>query len=306
MKVKIDLPKYTIHDKETLKWISKSQPNLQMAEYIENLLIRSNVDYEQADLGSNRIVTMMEIDGIRCAYLRFINYPGQFNIRDVMRDNDAEFAFCNWIVEDQKTIPRLINIGPMVFGYHAGVFGQPITWELYDKMCAETCYKAVGNKIFTYFDTSREFPEDPAYPLLGTYRRVWKEISKTMDGYEIDSAPTIPMKIIERVNDCMVAVTAPGTMPLQPDRTLMLLLSCGCGVITPRIPEVFHNEQLVEGVHYIACKEDYSDVADIIKEIDGRHEMLTQIGFNAKTWFRRNMTPNAIWSLIKKSVFAKL
>jgi len=306
MKVKIDLPEYKIHDKDTLKWISRSQPNLQMMEYIENLLIRANVDYELADLGSDKIVTMMEIDGVRCAYLRFINYPGQFDIRDVMRDHDAEFAFCNWIIEEQKTIPRLINIGPMVFGYHAGVFGPSITWELYDKMCAETCYKAVGNKIFTYFDTSREFPETPVYPLLGTYRKVWKETSKTIEGYVIDSSPTMPVKIIERVNECLVGITAPGTMPEQPDRTLMLLLASGCGVITPKIPDVFHNEQLVDGIHYISCREDYSDIAEILKEVDGRHEMLTQIGFNARTWFRRNMTPGAIWNLIRKSVSGKL
>lgn len=306
MKVKIDLPKYTIHSKETLEWISKSQPNLQMAEYIENLLIRANVDYELADLGSNRIVTMMEIDGVRCAYLRFINYPGQFDIRCVMRDNNAEYAFCNWIVGDQMSIPRLINLGPMVFGYHSGVFGYPITWELYDRMCSECCYKAIGNKIFTYFDTNRYFPETPDYPLLGTYRKVWKEISTTIDGYVIDSNPTPPIKIIDRVNDCLLAVTAPGTMPLQPDRTLMLLLASGCGIITPKIPDVFHNEQLVDGIHYISCKEDYSDVVDIIKDVDGKHEMLTQIGFNAKTWFRRNMNPSAIWNLICKSVVNKL
>jgi len=306
MKVKIDLPRYAIHNKEELAWISRSQPTLQLTEYMESLLIRANVDYEIADLGSNKVVNMMEIDGIRCAHLRFINYPGQFDIREVMRHNNAEYALCNWIVGDQKSIPRLINIGTMTFGYHGGVFGHPITWELYDKMCAECCYRAVGNKILTYFDASRKFPESQDYPLLGTYRATWKEVSKNIEGYVIDSDPTAPSKIIDRVNDCLVAVTAPGTMPLQPDRTLMLLLAAGCGVITPKIPDVFHKEQLVDGIHYISCKEDYSDVADIIREIDGRHEMLTQIGFNAKTWFRRNMTPNAIWNLIVKSVTNKL
>jgi hypothetical protein len=70
-------------------------------------------------------------------------------------------------------------------------------------------------------------------------------------------------------------------------------MAFGCATISPYLPEILPFDQTLHpGIHYLVCKEDFSDVPIIIQ--DTPKEKLLEIGQNAKQLFNSTCTPSAV------------
>lgn len=100
--------------------------------------------------------------------------------------------------------------------------------------------------------------------------------------------------------DCLVAVCVPGARNNMLDRGHYEQMGLGVCVISPNIPTVLPNaKQLQAGVHYIRCKDDYSDLVDLVKWCQQNRSKCREIGTKAKALFFENCTPEHYWSWVQ-------
>lgn len=98
-----------------------------------------------------------------------------------------------------------------------------------------------------------------------------------------------------KINRCLVHVFAPGCRNDMLDRGQIQYLAFGCCTISPRIITMLpFNTELVPGVHYLQCKDDYSDVLSCIEWCRTHTGQCKQIGANAKRLFMDTCIPPKI------------
>ena len=95
-----------------------------------------------------------------------------------------------------------------------------------------------------------------------------------------------------QINGALVRVFAPGTTNDRLDRGHAQHLAFGCCTIAPPLTGVLPwYKPLEPGVHYIACKSDYSDILDVIRWCDDHRDDCRRIGRSAAELFERTSTP---------------
>lgn len=95
-----------------------------------------------------------------------------------------------------------------------------------------------------------------------------------------------------RINKALVAVFAPGAYNNMMDRGHLQYLSFGCCTISPYIDDLFpFNIKLIPGVHYLACREDYSDLVELIEWCKNNRSTCAEIGARAKRFFNETCKP---------------
>jgi hypothetical protein len=103
--------------------------------------------------------------------------------------------------------------------------------------------------------------------------------------------------------NCLVAVCVPGATNNMVDRGHMELIGLGVCTISPQLYTIFpHYQQLKEGIHYIKCKDDYSDLVDIINTLQKNTEISKSIGSNARKFYDEYYTPDAYWQWILENL----
>lgn len=95
-----------------------------------------------------------------------------------------------------------------------------------------------------------------------------------------------------------MAVFVPGYCNNMLDRAQLQYMAFGCCTMSPRLPELLTKTQLTEDVHYVQCKDDYSDVVELLEEND--RKKWQHIGHLAKQRFLATCTPEAIGKLIEE------
>ena len=107
------------------------------------------------------------------------------------------------------------------------------------------------------------------------------------------------------INDIDIAVFVPGHHNQMIDRGHLQYLAFGCYTISPLLPEILpFNNILVPGVHYAQCKDDYSDLINIImsKHVNSNQTSYKDTGENAKKLFKKTCTPEAIGKWIQSKL----
>lgn len=96
-----------------------------------------------------------------------------------------------------------------------------------------------------------------------------------------------------------VAVCVPGATNNMVDRGQMELMGLGVCTISPALKTQFcYNKKLVPNEHYLLCKDDYSDLHDIIDNALAYPKTSVEIGKNAKHFFESYYTPEKYWQWI--------
>jgi len=102
---------------------------------------------------------------------------------------------------------------------------------------------------------------------------------------------------------CLAAVCVPGATNNMVDRGHIELIGLGVCTISPELHTVFPGRrQLKAGKHYIKCCDDYSDLVDIIKELQKNPTLAKSIGHNAKRFYEKYYTPAAYWQWIRENI----
>jgi hypothetical protein len=103
--------------------------------------------------------------------------------------------------------------------------------------------------------------------------------------------------------NCLAAVCVPGATNNMVDRGQMELIGLGVCTVSPELYTVFPWHQKLEpGKHYIKCNDDYSDLVDILKELDRNKDYAKKIGDNAKQFFNNYFSPEKYWQWILENI----
>lgn len=101
----------------------------------------------------------------------------------------------------------------------------------------------------------------------------------------------------------LLAVCVPGATNNMVDRGHMELIGLGVCTVSPRLDTIFPWHKLLEpGVHYLQCKDDYSDLADIIRDAEANKDLCKDIGNNAREFFNKYYTPTKYWQWILENM----
>jgi hypothetical protein len=101
-----------------------------------------------------------------------------------------------------------------------------------------------------------------------------------------------------RAMDSCCYVHSAGSWENSLDRSPLELFGLGTCVICPTIHDYCGEEQPQPGEHYLACRNDFKDVPDLVNSCLDDIGMATDVGRRAWIFFQRNCTPLAIWSSV--------
>lgn len=304
--VKLGIIPYPIFTDEEIKVNNACEPGNQIIDFFESILQEARVKYEidPSLYVESRFITIVEINNKRVGLLRAISNPNQnYDPEAILKQNNCEIGLICWPNEEQAKIKNIYPIGVPTFGYQTPNYGECFSWSLYEWAQFAVNYQATGNKILTYINLDRDFHPMPGAEKFGSFRPAWLKVIETIkDQYIIDNEITTPQKIFERINKSLVAVVAPGALTFLLDRTPFLLMSAGCAVIMPEITYPLPDGGLISGIHYLKCRDDFTDIPDLLKT---PRNHLIQLGINAKKYFSRNLTPINLWKNIESFVNKK-
>jgi hypothetical protein len=189
------------------------------------------------------------------------------------------------------SVPPDVDIPTFKFHAHyetEKVFAFPpvsfLNWKEYVDFSTLIKYNARGpigarQRIYGNAKLRREFVKQK---LLSSFSRV-----------RLGEAPQ--REYFSEAGDTFVAVFVPGFCNNMLDRGQFQYMALGCCTVSPRLPERLpFGKELIPGEHYIVCRDDYSDLIDIIKFYECCREACIEIGENAKSLFTQTSTPEAI------------
>lgn len=136
-------------------------------------------------------------------------------------------------------------------------------------------------------------------------RNTVKSILKKEYGSNVTIKHSLPQTdFFNLINKCLVYVHVPGYSNNMIDRAHVQMFGLGACVITTEIPNTFpNNKKPKPGIHYIKCKNDYSDLIELIEWCKSNREECVKIGNNAKQLFNESLTPKAIHKHLKKIIY---
>jgi|TARA_R110000822_G_scaffold35431_1_gene99892 hypothetical protein len=121
-------------------------------------------------------------------------------------------------------------------------------------------------------------------------------------GSNVSATYDLPQnKFFEQINDCLVYVHVPGYSNNMFDRAHGQMFGFGCCLITTEIPNTLPNNlKPIPGTHYLKCKDDYSDLINLIEWCKKNRVECIKIGNNAQQLFDESLTPDAMNKHLKK------
>lgn len=105
------------------------------------------------------------------------------------------------------------------------------------------------------------------------------------------------------VSNCLTYVHVPGYYNNMIDRAHVQMFALGCCMITTYIPTIFPNNlRPIPGIHYVKCKDDYSDLIECIEWIRQNKTTAIEIGQNAMKLFNDSLSLEAFKTHIVRSL----
>lgn len=104
----------------------------------------------------------------------------------------------------------------------------------------------------------------------------------------------------EMHKNALVSVCVPGATNNMADRGQTELFGLGVCTVSPEIKTLFpYNKQPTPNYHYIKCKDDYSDLINVINKLKKNPERTIRVAANARRFFEKYYTPEvyAKWIL---------
>jgi hypothetical protein len=215
----------------------------------------------------------------------------------------ADHSYKNWISDFdnipyfkfQTTISNRIGIPlgpPMVGVKKQGSKGATLT-EYFT--CRNSFNYVPGYKIL-----SKQLPNGAATDRRNYVHQIL--LDKFNNSVDID-ANDDQIDFWKLHETCLVSVCVPGATNNMVDRGHIEQIGLGVCTISPYLTTLFPgNTELTPGTHYIQCKDDYSDLIQIIEELQRDKGLSKYIGDNAKRFYNTFYTPSIYWKWIVENL----
>jgi hypothetical protein len=173
-----------------------------------------------------------------------------------------------------------------------------------------------GSSMQDYFDTRKHFQYKPGNSILSQQipggnakeRRIRVQSMLKNNFVNVDvQGKRKQIEFWKAHENCLVAVCVPGATENMVDRGQLELMGLGVPTISPRLTTRFVHDCLLEpDIHYIQCKDDYSDLTDIISGLLNNPNYLKFVGNNANEFFNQHYTPEKYWQWILEKINAQI
>lgn len=192
----------------------------------------------------------------------------------------------------QHSNPGVIPLGPpMVGGKRRGV--RIADLESYYTLRRQWQYIPQG------LVTCKQLPNGAAVERRNLVQGMLRENFTDVDV----SSDTDQLEFWQLHQKCSVSVCVPGANNNMIDRGHMELLGLGVCTVSPAMhTRLCQDRLLVPGQHYIQCRDDYSDLVDIIRDILTDAAKSYRIGVQARKFFDKVYTPRAYWQWILANI----
>lgn len=172
------------------------------------------------------------------------------------------------------------NHGKNIYPFSPVSFYQ---WDEYFKLCDSINYTCNSHKILNN--------QRPYAGALERRNLVGSMLAPLNADFEITDQETYWKKI----NDCMVGVFVPGQNNNMLDRGQLQFMGFGACTISPNLPEILPwNKPIINGVHYLRCNDDYSDLIEKVELCRHIKDVCVMIGKNAKNLFQSCCTESKL------------
>ncbi len=116
----------------------------------------------------------------------------------------------------------------------------------------------------------------------------------------LDISLTTQWSFWSKFRNCLVSVVVPGACNNMVDRGHLEQLGLGVCTISPTLWTVFpYRQTLQPWIHYIPCKDDYTDLLDKIAWCRENRNRCREIGKNAKEFFLHYYAPQKYWQWVE-------
>lgn len=174
-----------------------------------------------------------------------------------------------------KEIDSIYSFSPVSF----------YNWNEYYELEKQINYKARG------IISNRQKPFD----VNMERREKIQNLLRTRYFSETETSTIDKVEYWKEVEKCFISVCVPGCTNNMLDRGQWQYMAFGCCTISPNLPEILpYHKTLVSGEHYLQCKNDYSDLLEIIEWCRLNKTKCIEIGQEAKKLFKTVGTPEKL------------
>jgi len=179
-------------------------------------------------------------------------------------------------------------------------------WNQYTTLCSEIQYRAKSDTVL-YVTRPRLRLRAKQWAEDTTLRRTLvRNDLQTHLGDWVDMEFTDQLSYWRRAGECLVSVHVPGFWNNMLSRSQLQLMGFGVCTISPvlytRLPDV---GSPIPDVHYLACRDDYSDLLSKIEQCRDNPDLCQSIGSQAQKMFQNTCVPEKIWSYVGRETFQK-
>ena len=199
------------------------------------------------------------------------------------------------------------------FKYQKSEKSNTQTLPLGPPMCATLGNGSVTKQNMTdYFNLRKSFVYNPEGMILCKQRKlsykkfcrrpeIQRTISQNFSNYDVSFQKDSSLNFWKKHKGCSASVCVPGYRDTILDRGQLELIGLGVCTISPELDTILcYNQKLIPDVHYIKCKDDYSDLVDKIKMLQSDKKLCKKIGDNARDFFDTYMVPHKYLEWVKK------
>lgn len=173
-------------------------------------------------------------------------------------------------------------------------------WPRFHELSAAIVYDASGDVILH----KQIFPPSTSSTGIDLRRRrsaVQAELVARFGAF-VDTAVDPQEEFWHKAGRCLVSVHVPGSHHHSLDRGQHQLMGLGVCTLSPEIWTATLAERPQRDVHYVGCRDDYSDLPERIEWCRSHRKECVAIGRRAKEFFLAHSTPEAIWRHIKRRI----
>lgn len=237
-------------------------------EYVLNIFKRLECEIEYRDRGQDFIVTINGEDFF-------------FDHADYSSIEGANLGLRTFKFHVYSESANVIPFSPVSFN----------DWDKYYNLSDGLEYNGVG------YITSRQRPYAGALQRRTDVQKLLKK------HFSVQTGVIEQESYWREVPRILTSVFVPGYCNNMLDRGQFQYMAFGCATISPRLPERLpFNRTLDPGVHYVVCRDDYSDLIDIINGAMREKDYLIQIGRNAKKLFGETSEPAKLGEWIAQNL----
>jgi hypothetical protein len=172
-------------------------------------------------------------------------------------------------------------------------------WATYDRIQREVRAERDWQTVTTILNNQHP------HPFLDSRRRrrfMVQGMLRHYFGDRVDFGLTPQDDFYTKAKTALCYVAVPGSWENILDRGQLQMIGLGVPTISPVMIDQCCDGLLQPGIHYLACRQDYLDVPELIGWCEKHRGELAAMSHNAWMFFQEFCTPIAVWSYVKDRI----